>query len=115
MLVRIGYCGVCGSDLPRTFSKGTYSFPTVCGHEFAGTIEKLGSDVDNAWKVGDRVAVFPLLWCGRCAACETGKYVQCYDYDYLGSRRDGAFAEYVVAPIRNLVRVPAASAWKKRP
>ena len=42
--------------------------------------------------------MFPLLWCGTCAACEQGKYVQCHDYDYLGSRSDGAFAEYVVAP-----------------
>ncbi|MCA9426656.1 MAG: alcohol dehydrogenase catalytic domain-containing protein, partial [Candidatus Omnitrophica bacterium] len=40
--VRIGFCGVCGSDLPRVFEKGTYSFPTVCGHEFAGTIEAIG-------------------------------------------------------------------------
>jgi len=104
--VRIGFCGVCGSDLPRIYSKGTYSFPTVCGHEFAGTVESIGESVSDAISVGDRVAVFPLLWCDRCAACEQGRYVQCHDYDYLGSRCDGAFAEYVVAPERNLVPVP---------
>ena len=37
--VRVGFCGVCGSDIPRTFVKGTYRFPTVCGHEFAGFID----------------------------------------------------------------------------
>ena len=55
---------------------------------------------------GDPVVVFPLLWCGTCPACEHGKYVQCHDYDYLGSRSDGAFAEYVVAPEQNLIPIP---------
>ncbi len=103
--VRIGFCGVCGSDIPRIFSKGTYNFPTVCGHEFAGTIDKSGSGVEG-FSDGDNVVVFPLIWCGKCEACEGGKYVQCSDYDYLGSRSDGAFAEYVVAPQENIIRVP---------
>ena len=103
--VRIGFCGVCGSDIPRIFDKGTYSFPTVCGHEFAGTVDACGSGV-NDFAPGDPVAVFPLLWCGKCSACEQGKYVQCYDYDYLGSRSDGAFAEFVIAPQQNLIPVP---------
>lgn len=104
--VRVGFCGVCGSDIPRIFVKGTYHFPTICGHEFAGTIEQVAADV-TGFKAGDRVAVFPLLWCDKCPACAEGKYVQCDNYDYFGSRRDGAFAEYLVAPTRNLLRVPA--------
>ena len=40
--VRVGFCGVCGSDIPRVFVKGTYSFPTICGHEFAGVVEEVG-------------------------------------------------------------------------
>ena len=103
--VRIGFCGVCGSDIPRIFVKGTYSFPTVCGHEFAGIVDACGPGA-NDFAPGDAVAVFPLLWCGKCSACEQGKYVQCHDYDYLGSRSDGAFAEYVVAPKQNLIPVP---------
>ncbi|MEI6083150.1 MAG: galactitol-1-phosphate 5-dehydrogenase [Verrucomicrobiota bacterium] len=105
--VRVGFCGVCGSDIPRIFSKGTYRFPTICGHEFAGTIGSVASDV-TGFQPGDRVAVFPLLWCGKCPACAVGKYVQCADYDYFGSRRDGAFAEHLDVPIRNLLRIPAA-------
>ncbi len=105
VLVRVAYCGVCGSDIPRIFHKGTYRFPLICGHEFAGMVERCGEDV-HGFASGDRVAVFPLIWCGRCSACEKGRYVQCEAYDYLGSRRDGAFAEYVVAPARNLLRVP---------
>jgi L-iditol 2-dehydrogenase len=85
--------------------KGAHRLPIVCGHEFAGTVDALGDGVDDV-RPGDRVAVFPLLWCGRCSACEQGRFVQCENYDYLGSRRDGAFAESVVAPRRNLVRIP---------
>ncbi|PQO29032.1 galactitol-1-phosphate 5-dehydrogenase [Blastopirellula marina] len=103
--VRIGFCGVCGSDIPRCFSKGTYSFPTICGHEFAGTVEECGEGVVN-FQPGDRVAVFPLLWRDDHAACEQGKYAQSDGYDYLGSRSDGGFSEYVIAPERNLIRVP---------
>ena len=105
--VRIGFCGVCGSDIPRIFTKGTYHFPTICGHEFAGTVESVGEGSDTV-RTGDRVAVFPLIWCGRCGPCERGQYVQCTDYDYLGSRSDGAFAEYVVAPLENLIPIPDA-------
>jgi len=104
--LRIGFCGVCGSDLPRCFEKGTYRFPTICGHEFAGTIEETATDV-TGFRPGDRVTVFPLLWCGKCPSCHAGQFAQCADYDYFGSRRDGGFAEYLVAPIQNLVRVPA--------
>lgn len=104
-LVRVAFCGVCGSDLPRTFVKGTYRFPTVIGHEFAGHVAQLGPGVEG-FSEGDPVAVFPLLWCGSCPACEQGKYAQCLNYDYLGSRSDGAFAEFVLAPSRNLLSVP---------
>ena len=103
--VRIGYCGVCGSDIPRCFVKGTYHFPTIPGHEFAGTIDALGAGVEH-FAVGDPVAVFPLLWCGKCNACQRKAYAQCSDYDYLGSRCDGGFADYVIAPVRNLIAVP---------
>jgi L-iditol 2-dehydrogenase len=103
--IRIAYCGVCGSDLPRVFTKGTYHFPTICGHEFAGVIDQCGPGVAR-YKSGDAVAVFPLLWCGKCPACEVGQYPSCFDYDYLGSRSDGGFAEYVIAPVQNLLPVP---------
>lgn len=105
-LVRVAYCGVCGSDIPRVFVKGTYRFPLVIGHEFAGTVEAVGPGVDRVGP-GDKVAVFPLLWCGRCPPCEQGRYVQCLDYDYLGSRSNGGLAEFVTVPQQNLVKVPA--------
>jgi L-iditol 2-dehydrogenase len=105
VLVRVAFCGVCGSDIPRVFVKGTYHFPCIIGHEFSGVVEACG-DGACGFAPGDRVTVFPLIWCGKCPPCEQGKYVQCVDYDYLGSRSDGALAEYVVAPQQNLLRVP---------
>lgn len=103
--IRVGYCGVCNSDIPRFFGKGPYSLPLVCGHEFSGIVDRLGDGVTQ-FQEGDRVAVFPLLWCGKCVSCERGIYAQCLHYNYLGSRSNGAMAQYVVAPERNLLRIP---------
>lgn len=61
VLVRVKSCGICGSDVPRVFTKGTYHFPTIIGHEFSGIVAE-----DSEGKlVGKRVAVFPLLPCFR--------------------------------------------------
>ncbi len=105
VLIQVVACGVCGSDLTRIFEKGTSHFPLICGHEFSGLVTACGSGVNDLEK-GARVTAFPLLWCGNCPSCERGRYALCLRYGYLGSRNDGAFAEYVVAPRRNIVRVP---------
>jgi len=103
--VRIGACGVCGSDLPRVFTKGTYHFPTIPGHEFAGVVDAVGAGVD-ASLVGRVAAVFPLIPCRACVMCAAEEYALCENYDYLGSRSDGAFAEWVCAPVWNLALAP---------
>jgi L-iditol 2-dehydrogenase len=104
-LVKIKACGVCGSDIPRVFTKGTYRFPTIPGHEFSGQIVEVGEGVDSQL-LGKKVAVFPLIPCRKCPSCEIGEFALCEDYDYMGSRRDGAFSEYVCCPVWNLVPAP---------
>jgi L-iditol 2-dehydrogenase len=104
-LVRVVGCGVCGSDIPRMLIKGAHKLPLICGHEFSGRIAALGSGMDE-WKEGDLVAVPPLIPCFKCAQCLIGEPSRCEDYDYFGSRRDGAYAEYVNVPAGNLLRVP---------
>lgn len=99
VLLKVMAAGVCGSDIPRIFTKGTYHFPTIPGHEFAGQIV----ESDDPALLGRKAAVFPLLPCRKCAACQVGEYVKCENYDYYGSRRDGAFAEYLAVDKRNLV------------
>lgn len=104
VLVRVRAAGVCGSDLPRAFGGGAYHYPLVMGHEIAGVVEAVPPECE--YRPGDRVVVFPLIPCRACSACAIGAFAQCEDYDYLGSRRDGGFAEYVSVPAWNLFRVP---------
>jgi L-iditol 2-dehydrogenase len=104
VLLKVRAAGICGSDIPRVFEKGTYHFPTIPGHEFAGVIEAVNPG-DEAL-AGKAAAVFPLIPCGTCGACQIGEYAQCGNYDYYGSRRDGAFAEYIAVKKWNLVFIP---------
>lgn len=105
-LVRIAACGICASDIPRGFLHKAYHYPLVMGHEFSGTIEAAAPD--GKYPAGTRVAVFPLLPKDPIhdPACQTGDFAQASDYDYYGSRRDGAFAEYLRIPEWNLFPVP---------
>lgn len=105
VLVKVRAAGVCGSDLDRVMKSGTYKFPTIPGHEFCGEIVEVGSGVQD-FKQGDRVAVTPMLPCYKCEFCQQGFYGQCDSYNFLGSRTDGGFAQYVKAPIQNLIRMP---------
>ena len=86
--------------------KGTYHFPTTIGHEFAGQIVDCGDKVKNNLTVGDRVSVMPLIPCGECQYCKVGQSHLCDHYDYYGSRRDGAMAEYVVVESANCLKLP---------
>lgn len=104
-LVRVLAAGICSSDVPRIFKKGTYHFPTIPGHEFCGRVESVFDDKDSDW-VGKRVGVYPLIPCRKCSSCRRGEYETCSSYDYIGSRRDGAFAEYATVPVWNLMELP---------
>ena len=88
--------------MPRCFVTGTYHFPTIPGHEFSGQIVAVGDDVDESL-LGKRSCVFPMLPCKHCKACKMEEYAQCSGYSYFGSRQDGAWAEYLVVPVWNLV------------
>ena len=104
-IVNVKACGICSSDIPRIFTKGTYHFPTIPGHEFSGVVTRVGQKADEKW-VGKRVGIFPLIPCRSCPQCAQKKYELCENYDYTGSRRDGAFAEYVAVPVWNLIEIP---------
>lgn len=104
-LVKVLAAGICSSDIPRIFTKGTYHFPTIPGHEFCGRVEAVYDEADNSW-IGKRVGVYPLIPCKKCPSCEKGEYETCEHYDYLGSRRDGGFAEYAAVPVWNMLELP---------
>jgi L-iditol 2-dehydrogenase/galactitol-1-phosphate 5-dehydrogenase len=109
-LIRVAYSGICNSDLHRGFEGAAYHYPLIMGHEFSGVVEEPAIDArfpaGPRFPPGANVIAFPLIPCRRCTPCQTGDYAQCVDYDYLGSRRDGAFAERVWVPEANLMTVP---------
>lgn len=105
VLVRVKAIGICGSDIPRVYKDGAHRMPLIIGHEFAGEVMEVGEDVCGEW-LGARVGVFPLLPCKECEPCRRKMYEMCRNYSYLGSRRDGGFAEYVAVPVWNLLRLP---------
>ena len=98
VLVKVTSASICGTDQhifngefhPRT------QLPLIPGHEFVGTIADMGSAV-SGYAVGDRIAVDPIIWCGKCPACERGHYPACTSLKLLGIDMDGGFAEYVAA------------------
>ncbi|MCI8455437.1 MAG: galactitol-1-phosphate 5-dehydrogenase [Lachnospiraceae bacterium] len=102
--VQVKACGICGSDIPRVLGDGAHFYPIVLGHEFSGIVTEAAEDTDNI-RIGDHVAGIPLLPCMECADCLTGSYSQCRHYSFIGSREQGAFAEYVVLPARNVIQI----------
>jgi len=102
--VRIGAVGVCGSDVLRYAHGTAYHYPLVLGHEFSGTVDE--APADSRFRPGDKVAVFPLLPRPEDPMTQVGEWALGADYDYFGSRRDGAMAELLSVPEANLVPVP---------
>lgn len=105
-IVKVEAVGVCGSDLPRMLIKGAHRMPLICGHEFCGRITEIGDGVEGFDK-GELVAIPPMMPCFECIECRTGNFSRCHNYDYFGSRRDGAYAEFVSVPVANLLKTPA--------
>ncbi len=105
VLLKVMACGICGSDIPRANVYGAHNLPLTLGHEFSAEIVELGENAEG-FKEGDRVTVAPLIPCYRCKWCTSGHFSLCESYSYFGSRREGALAEYVAAPTKNLLKLP---------
>lgn len=112
VLVAVRAAGICGSDIPRVYRTGAHRHPLIPGHEFSGEVVELGENVDRSW-LGKRVGVFPLIPCRSCEPCRRKQYEMCRNYDYLGSRRDGGFAEYVAVPVWNLLTLPQSVSYEE--
>jgi alcohol dehydrogenase/propanol-preferring alcohol dehydrogenase len=105
--IRVQACGICHSDV---FTKaGAFpdiQYPRVPGHEIAGVIDAVGSDVPD-WKEGARAGVG---WhgghCGHCASCRRGDFITCATRQIPGISYDGGYADYVIAPFEALAAIP---------
>ncbi len=114
LLIRVEACGICGTDLHIIDGDSPLArYPIVPGHEFAGEVVALGSDVAQRNRkeganitVGSRVAIEPNLYCSYCEFCRTGRENLCLHYAGLGVTTNGAIAQYVVVPVAKAYVLP---------
>lgn len=107
ILVKVAACGLCHTDLSYidygvpTFKKP----PLILGHEVSGTVAELGPDV-KGWTEGDRVLLPAVYGCGKCDMCRTGRENVCDKMVMFGNNVDGGYAEFMVAPAKEVVSLP---------
>ena len=99
ILLKVKYCGLCGSDL-RTIRNGhkNVKYPAVIGHEVSGEVVETGKEYRGKFKIGDKLAVAPNVYCGKCDFCLNGQYEYCDDLKELAQHWPGGFAEYMAIP-----------------
>lgn len=109
VVVRVGGCGICGTDL-HIIHEGlpTARYPLIPGHEPWGeVVEVAGGSGELGLRAGDLVSVDPSLHCGRCDRCRRGQGNLCRNWGAIGGTRAGAWAEYVSAPVKNVYALGA--------
>lgn len=107
ILVKVAACGVCHTDL-HYIEHGVPTFkkpPIILGHEASGIVAQVGANVTNV-KQGQRVLIPAVLTCGRCQACRQGRENICSAMTMLGNHFDGAYAEYVAVPAKDVLDLP---------
>ena len=112
VLVRIQAAGICHSDVHyRAGVSPVTPLPVTLGHEIAGIVEKVGSQVTSV-QVGDRVGLHYLVTCGDCYYCSSGNEQFCVKGKMLGKHCDGGYAEYIAMPARNAIPLPAELSYE---
>jgi D-arabinose 1-dehydrogenase-like Zn-dependent alcohol dehydrogenase len=106
--IKVQACGLCHSDvLTKEGLWPGVTYPRVPGHEIAGVIDAVGSDVPEQWKVGQRVGVGWLgYYCGYCESCRRGSFPTCANQLIAGISMDGGYEEYVLVPYSGLAWIP---------
>lgn len=106
--VKVQYASICGSDVHIWHGHNPFAkYPRVIGHEFFGLIDAVGDGVETS-RVGERVAVDPVVSCGHCYPCSVGRPNVCKTLQVIGVHRDGGFSDYALAPAENAYRLPAS-------
>ncbi|MFQ5708954.1 MAG: scyllo-inosose 3-dehydrogenase [bacterium] len=103
VVIRVSYCGVCGSDVHfyetdedgYMLYPGLTKFPSVTGHELSGVVEEVGKNVRDL-QVGTPVTCEEMIWCGHCVPCRNGFPNHCVNLEEIGFTINGGFAEYLV-------------------
>lgn len=109
VLIKIRRTAICGTDMHiynwDEWSRATVPVPMVTGHEYAGEIVEIGSEVQG-FAIGDRVSGEGHITCGHCRNCRAGRRHLCRNTVGVGVNRQGAFAEYLSLPAYNLFKLP---------
>jgi 2-desacetyl-2-hydroxyethyl bacteriochlorophyllide A dehydrogenase len=105
VVVQVARTGICGTDVHIYHNEYMSDFPIIPGHEFGGRVVEVGRDVTD-FKVGDRVAPDPNLYCGHCYFCRNEHANHCLNWQGVGITRPGSFAEYVAVPARACYPLP---------
>ena len=108
VLIKVTYCGICGSDwgsYTGKYADEVKLLPLITGHEFCGVIDKVGKNAKGL-KAGDRVAADICIPCQTCYHCRIGEPLLCGDFTQTGIHTNGAYAEYVKSPWQNVYLVP---------
>ncbi len=105
VLVQVEVTGMCRTDL-KIIRSGHRDLvlPRIPGEEVVGIVQRKGERVTNVAE-GDRVYVYPGIWCGKCPACAAGAENLCRDMKIMGFHRDGGFADFVTAPAQSVIKV----------
>ncbi len=106
VLVKVEYCGICGSDI-HAFDSGFFPPKVVIGHEFSGLIAAIGPGCKGL-AIGDRVVANNNTPCGNCHFCLKGANNLCPEMRRLGIADHGALAEYVIVPLESIYKLPTA-------
>jgi len=106
VLIRVHASGICHTDIDILYGRyGNSTFPLVPGHEYAGEIVAIGSEVTD-FSIGQRIVVDPNIHCGECRACKKGLTNLCDKLGAYGVTQNGGFAEYSVVHADNIVLIP---------
>lgn len=113
VIVKVKACGLCGTDL-HIFSHGRadVALPRIMGHELSGEIVEIGKEVTNV-KVGDRVALDPVVSCGECYVCKKGHENVCSNVKCFGVQMDGGFRDYIKVDAKRLYKFPDNMSWEE--
>ncbi len=113
VLIRVKYCGICGTDLHIEADEFPNAPPVIMGHEFCGTIVRAGEAAAERFRPGDRVVgELHTGACGVCSLCRAGQPHICDQKLALGSKTDGAFAEYLALPAWLVHLLPDGIPWE---
>ncbi len=107
LVMKVSYCGICGTDLHATREGLTTACcGQILGHEYVGEIAEVGKDAEGDWKIGDRVCAIPFIACGKCLPCAAGEFFKCANKKVSGVDDQGGFAEYVTSGARETILLP---------